>query len=137
VTTITANARQLCLPPRLESAAALRHAVGTALEGMGADPEEAADMVLAASEAFNNAICHGSMRSGDHLWVGIEAVGMEIVVTLAYRGAPFPLVPPSLPPADQPDGRGRYLMEQLTDCIAYTFEQGKTCVELRKQIQGR
>ena len=135
MTTITENARQLCLPPLLESAAALRHAVGAALQGMGADPEEAADMVLAASEAFNNAICHGSMRNGDHLWVGIEAAGIEIAVTLAYRGAPFALVPPSLPEADQPHGRGRYLMEQLTDCVAYTFEQGKTYVELRKRIR--
>src|SRR5713226_8313810 len=93
VTTITEKARQLCLPPLLESAAALRHAVGAALQGMGADSEEAADMVLAVSEAFNNAICHGSIRSGGHLWVRIEAAGGELVVTLAYRGAPFALVP--------------------------------------------
>jgi anti-sigma regulatory factor (Ser/Thr protein kinase) len=114
----------------------MRHALGIVLQGMGADPEEAADMVLAASEAFNNAICHGSNGSTDPLWVGIESVGMEIVVTLAYRGASFPLVPPSLPKADQSHGRGRYLMEQLTDCVSYTFEQGETYVELRKRLRG-
>jgi anti-sigma regulatory factor (Ser/Thr protein kinase) len=136
VTMIREMARQLCLPPLLESAVAMRHAVGAALQGMGGGPEEAADMVLAASEAFNNAICHGSMETDDHLWVGIEAIGMEIVVTLAYRGAPFPVVPPSLPQAHQSHGRGRYLMERLTDRVAYSFAQECTYVELRKRIQG-
>jgi anti-sigma regulatory factor (Ser/Thr protein kinase) len=136
VTMIREKAQQLCLPPLLESAVAMRRAVGAALQGMGGAPEETADMVLAASEAFNNAICHGSMESDDHLWVGIESIGMELVVTLAYRGAPFAVVPPSLPQAHQSHGRGRYLMEQLSDRVSYSFAQECTYVELRKLLHG-
>jgi anti-sigma regulatory factor (Ser/Thr protein kinase) len=136
VTMIREKARQLCLPPLLESAVAMRHAVGAALQGMGGGPEETADMVLAASEAFNNAIGHGSMESDDHLWVGIDSIGMELVVTLAYRGAPFPVLPPSLPQAHQSHGRGRYLMQQLTDRVTYSFERDCTYVELRKRLRG-
>jgi len=136
VTRMSERAQQLCLPPLLESAAIIRPAVAAALEGLGAGPEEAADMVLAACEAFNNAVCHGSMESGEQLRVGIEAAGKEIVVTFAYRGAPFPLAAPSLPEAHQPHGRGRYLMQELTDRVSYRFEQGKTYVELRKRIRG-
>jgi anti-sigma regulatory factor (Ser/Thr protein kinase) len=125
------------LPPRIESAAAVRRAVGAALEGLGASAEEAADMMLAVSEAFNNAICHGSLRNGDQLWMTAEAVGAELVVTFEYRGASFPLVPPTLPAPHQANGRGRYLMEQLADRVSYLFEDDWTQVELRKRIHGR
>lgn len=115
----------------------MRGAVSARLDRLGAGPEEAADMALAVSEAFNNAICHGSMRSGDQLWMAIEADGAELVVTFEYKGAPFPLVPPTLPEPHQPNGRGRYLMEQLADRVTYVFENNWTQVELRKRIRGR
>ena len=47
------------------------------------------------------------------LWMAVEAGDAEIVVTFEYKGAPFPLAPPRLPGPHQPNGRGRYLMEQL------------------------
>ena len=137
MTIISERAQRLCLSPLLESAAAVRRAVSASLAGLGASPDEAADMVLAASEAFNNAICHGSMRSGDQLWLAMEAAGRELVVTLGYRGAPFPLVSPTLPEPYQPHGRGRYLMQELTDRVSYEFEDDWTQVELRKRIRGR
>jgi anti-sigma regulatory factor (Ser/Thr protein kinase) len=137
VTMISERGQRLCLPPLLESAAAVRRAVGAALGGLRASPEEAADMLLAASEAFNNAICHGSMRSGDQFWLALDTVETELVVTFKYRGAPFPVVPPTLPGPDQPHGRGRYLMEQFADRISYTFEDDWTQIELRKRIRGQ
>jgi len=114
----------------------MRGAVGARLDRLGASPEEAADMTLAVSEAFNNAICHGSMRSDDQLWMAVEAEDAEIVVTFEYKGVPFPLAPPRLPGPHQPNGRGRYLMEQLADHVSYLFEDNWTQVELRKRIRG-
>ena len=137
MTSISERTQRLGLPPLLESAAAVRRAVGAALEGLGASVEETADMTLAVSEAFNNAICHGSMRKGDQLWMAAEAVGAELVVTFEYRGAPFHLAPPTLPAPQQPNGRGRYLMEQLADRVSYLFEDDWTQVELRKRIRGQ
>jgi anti-sigma regulatory factor (Ser/Thr protein kinase) len=137
VTMISERAQRLCLLPLLESGAAVRRAVGAALDGLGASPEEVADMVLATSEAFNNSICHGGMRSEDQLWMEIEAVDTELIVTFDYKGSPFPLVSPTLPDPSQAHGRGRYLMEQLTDRVSYVFADHCTQVELRKRIRGR
>lgn len=136
VTQMSERPPLVCLPPLLESAATLRRMLGAALDALGAGAEEAADMVLAASEAFNNAVCHGSMRGSDSLWLGIEAADRELVVTLEYRGEPFAASAPALPEADQPHGRGRYLMQRLTDSVAYAFDQNWTRIELRKRVRG-
>jgi anti-sigma regulatory factor (Ser/Thr protein kinase) len=128
-------AHQFCLPPLLENAAAVRRAVTRALAALGASGEEAADMVLAVNEAFNNAVCHGRMTHNDQLTVAIEAGGAELVVTLSYRGDPFPLTCPILPDPTDPHGRGRFLMEHLTDQVTYEFEDGWTHTELRKRLR--
>jgi anti-sigma regulatory factor (Ser/Thr protein kinase) len=137
VTSISVRAQRLCLPPLLESAGSVRCAVSGALTALGASPEETADMALAVSEAFNNAICHGRMGRGDQLWMATEVVGTELVVTFEYKGEPFRLVSPTLPAPHQSNGRGRYLMEQLADRVSYLFEDHWTQIELRKRIRGR
>jgi anti-sigma regulatory factor (Ser/Thr protein kinase) len=112
----------------------VRRAVAAALAELDAEPEESADMLLAASEAVNNAIAHGRMRSHDRLCVTIEAEGRELVTTFEYRGDPFPVTPSTLPVAGSPRGRGRYLMAQLTDQVSYEFYDHHTRVVLRKRI---
>src|SRR5436190_15694873 len=52
VTMTREAAQQICLPPVLENAAAVRRAVTRALAALGASGDEAADMVLAVNEAF-------------------------------------------------------------------------------------
>jgi anti-sigma regulatory factor (Ser/Thr protein kinase) len=137
VTMTREAAQQFCLPPLLANAAAVRRAVTSALTALGASGDEAADMVLAVNEAFNNAVCHGRMTHNDQLTVAIEGEGAELVVTLLYRGDPFPVTSPILPEPTDPHGRGRYLMERLTDRVSYEFHDGWTHTELRKQLQGR
>jgi anti-sigma regulatory factor (Ser/Thr protein kinase) len=114
----------------------MRGAVRAALMAMGAGAAESAEMLLAACEAFNNAVDHGSMTRDDQLWVAIETEGDELVVTLHYRGEPFPLAPPTLPEAMCPCGRGRYLLERFTDRVTYEFHDHWTRTELRKRIRG-
>jgi anti-sigma regulatory factor (Ser/Thr protein kinase) len=128
---------RLSLSPATDSAAPLRHALREALAGMCAGQEESADLVLATSEAFNNAICHGSMTADDQLWVEIEADAAELLVTFEYRGEPFPVLPATLPAPNHPCGRGRYLMELLTDQVTYEFSDHWTRTRLRKRIRGR
>jgi anti-sigma regulatory factor (Ser/Thr protein kinase) len=129
--------QRLCLPPRVESGTRMRHAVGLALAELGAGTEETADLLLAASEAMNNAIRHGSMTPDDQLWLGIETIDAELVVTFEYRGEPFVIAPSSLPEASSATGRGRYLMDLLTDGVSYEFYDHWTRAELRKEIRGR
>ena len=135
--TITQDAPlQLWLPPQLESGPVVRAVVREALLTMRAAREEMADLLLAACEAFNNAVAHGSMTQDDQLWLEIETLEDELVLTLQYRGEPFPLVPPTLPEAASPHGRGRYLMERFTDRVTYEFHDHWTRTELRKRIRG-
>jgi serine/threonine-protein kinase RsbW len=136
VTGTEIEGQRLCLPPRLEGGGALRRVVSVALLDAGASWEEIGDMSLAVSEAFNNAICHGSLSGDDQVEVMVEIAAGQCTITMEYAGAPFPTSPPTLPPAGEPHGRGRYLMEQLTDRVAYQFRGGTTCVELRKKIRG-
>lgn len=135
VTMIRDAPLRLCLPPQLESGPLVRAALGAALLAMQAGREETADLLLAACEAFNNAVAHGSMTENGPLWLAIETSEDEIVVTLQYRGEPFPLTPPTLPEAACPRGRGRYLMELLTDRVTYEFCDHWTRTELRKRIR--
>jgi anti-sigma regulatory factor (Ser/Thr protein kinase) len=137
VTVIREATRRLSLPPLLESGVALRQAIGAALEKLGASREENADMVLAVNEAFNNAICHGSIGRSDHVDITIEVLGRELLVALDYRGEPFAVTPPALPEVTNPHGRGRYLMERLADQVNYSFHDGWTHTELRKSVGSK
>jgi anti-sigma regulatory factor (Ser/Thr protein kinase) len=134
VTVIKTATRRLVLPPLLESGVALRQAIGAALKEQGASREETADMVLAVNEAFNNAVCHGSMSRGDQVCVAISLGARELVVSLDYRGEAFPVAPATLPGVTDPHGRGRFLMERLADRVTYSFHDGWTHTELRKRI---
>jgi anti-sigma regulatory factor (Ser/Thr protein kinase) len=136
VTLMKEAPERLCLPPRLKSGATVRRALAAALAQLDAEPEESAGMLLAASEAVNNAIAHGGMQSDDRLCVTIEAEGRELITTFEYRGEPFPVAPPTLPAPGSPRGRGRYLMAQLTDQVSYEFFDHRTRVVLRKRIGG-
>jgi anti-sigma regulatory factor (Ser/Thr protein kinase) len=137
VTMIREAPQQLCLPPHLESGPLVRGAVSAALTAMGAGRQETAELLVAACEAFNNAVGHGGMVGDDQLWVAVETEADELIVTLRYRGEPFPVVPPTLPDATCHHGRGRYLMERFADRVTYEFDDHWTRTELRKRIRGR
>ena len=120
----------------MESGPLVREAVGAALQAMRAGQEEMADLLLAACEAFNNAVAHGAMTNDDQLCLWIETEADELIVTLQYRGEPFLVEPPTLPDASCPHGRGRYLMELFTDRVTYDFHDHWTRTELRRRIRG-
>jgi len=94
-----------------------------------------AELVLGVSEAFTNAIRHGSSRDGDVILTTVVARPSEIAVTLHYRGDGFQH---KLPDRDEirrleAGGIGRYIMYSVLDEVTYTFHTGFTSVRMVKR----
>lgn len=113
---------------------AVRQAVQSAAIDRMVRPEDTADIVLAISEAFANAVRHGNSGPEDAVWLAQEWRPEEVTIRLRYRGAPFAADSPELPPSDSPRGRGRYLMSRLMDRVEYRFTDGWTEVELARRL---
>lgn len=116
-------------------ASAVRRLVqGTAIDRMIC-PEDTADIVLAASEAFANAVRHGESGPGDAIWICQQWRPGEVTIRLRYRGAPFPVESLELPTPDATSGRGRYIMSRLLDQVEYRFRGGWTEVTLARRLR--
>jgi anti-sigma regulatory factor (Ser/Thr protein kinase) len=98
-------------------------------------PEDTADLVLATSEAFANAVRHGDSGPGDTVWICQDWRPGEVTLHLRYRGAPFPAEPPHLPAPEATSGRGRYIMSRLMERVAYRFWDGWTEVTLSRPLR--
>ncbi|MBI3911701.1 MAG: ATP-binding protein [Armatimonadetes bacterium] len=110
-----------------------RRVVHTA-QRMGAMNGSAEELGLAVTEAWSNALQHGTAHPGDRIRLQIWVSRHRVTVQLTYPGEPFPVFPPTLPPPSCLRGRGRYLMEHLADRVRYTFEHGHTEVRLEKLL---
>lgn len=117
----------------LKNGRLVREALQKAYRRAGVDEEAAHDFMLAVSEAFSNAICHGSSRPGDAIEVRLSVGTEGALVSLKYRGEPFAAGTPRLPDDGSTNGRGRYLIQILADRVEYEFNQGWTRAELCKQ----
>ena len=125
---------QLVLPVRMQSArrfaARSSDSVRSGVSTQGADLHFA----LAVSEAFSNAVRHGTSRPGDSVEAWIRITPETAHVTLRYPGQPFAITPPTLLEAHSTNGRGRYLMSVLADCVDDRFAEGSTQIELEKVV---
>jgi anti-sigma regulatory factor (Ser/Thr protein kinase) len=95
-------------------------------------PSDTADLVLAVSEAFNNAVRHGTSEPQDVIELSLRINAREAEVELRYRGEPFAVGVPELPPPTSASGRGRYIMSMLLDQVDYVFEPPWTAVRMLK-----
>jgi anti-sigma regulatory factor (Ser/Thr protein kinase) len=123
----------LALPSAASSAYLLRRELVELCARQAVDAEEAADFVLAVSEAFSNALKHGQLSPDDRIEVGLWVSGRAARVRLEYAGQPFEPGPATLPASSSTGGRGRFLMKELADRVEYRFDRGRTTVELRKE----
>jgi len=122
-------------PAAMPFASALRQSLQAAAIDRMVCPDDTADLVLAVSEAFANAIRHGESDPEDMVWVCQEWQPEAVTLRLRYRGAPFPAEPPTLPALDATSGRGRYIMSRLMDRVEYRFQDGWTEVTLARRLQ--
>lgn len=125
--------QNLSLDANLAAARELRLAVLTLCERVQADDTAAGDFALAVSEAFSNAVRHGVGPRQASIEALLVVNGEEARVCLRYPGEPFAVDEPRLPAPESTGGRGRYLMQILTDGVQYQFDQGMTVATLIKQ----
>lgn len=99
----------------------------------GVNQDSYGNMLIAVSEAVNNAILHGNKGNPDkYVKIGFESEDDKLVFSITDEGTGFD--PSSLPDPTDPvnidkiSGRGVFLMSQLTDFIR--FEQNGSRVLL-------
>lgn len=92
----------------------MRRALRAFLVRRAVEPVVVAQVVLAADEAFVNALAHGG---GDVVRVSARVTQAEAAVEVRDRGAGFspPASRIAAPDVDSPHGRGLFLMERLMD----------------------
>lgn len=91
---------------------------------MGLSEDHYGNVLIAVTEAVNNAIIHGNKYSNDKSVVISVAKGdKEIIFTVSDKGSGFDfnnLPDPTSPEnIEKPDGRGIFLMKNLSDGVAF------------------
>ena len=124
--------QQLVLEAVLSNVRVLRQELLRLCGGFGVDADAAGDLVLAVSEAFTNAIYHGTGASDALIEASVRISPQACEVSLHYPGEPFKAPAPQLPDDHATGGRGCYLMSVLVDRVEYRFYDGMTQVELQK-----
>jgi anti-sigma regulatory factor (Ser/Thr protein kinase) len=127
--------RCLALTPDFGSARLLRAALKDLCARSTVDEDAAIDFELAAVEAFNNGVRHGNHPQTNTATIQacLAITHTSAALELRYPGAPFNTTTPPLPDPLAGHGRGRYLMDLLTDRVEYEFQDGQTRVRLVKQ----
>ena len=82
------------------------------------------NILIAVTEAFNNAIYHGNKGNPDkHIKIGFESNNNNIKFTVADEGSGFDYssLPDPTDPVniDKPHGRGVFLMKNLADKVEF------------------
>jgi len=102
-------------------------------EELGLNEDHYGNILIAVTEAVNNAIIHGNKYS-DSKKVKVEVVknGSEIVFTVSDEGAGFDymnLPDPTAPEnIEKPDGRGIFLMKNLSDGVVFDSNGSKVSI---------
>jgi serine/threonine-protein kinase RsbW len=122
--------RETWLPAVPESAAAARSIVRDAAARAGLDGECAWDLMLATTEALNNAVQHGEAWPNDCVLLVTERCPRGLRVEVSDRGT-FD-GPPEPAPLEATSGRGLQIIAALADRFEVRCENGRTLVRFEK-----
>jgi anti-sigma regulatory factor (Ser/Thr protein kinase) len=124
--------------PRRRSACQMRKALRAYLGERSLDPCAVNDVVLAADEAFVNAMVHADGREGDGViivsaWVedGVASVVVRDIGPGFDAGALTRDAPPG---HDEPHGRGLFLIRSVMDKVRITSGRMGTTVRMSRRI---
>ena len=123
-------------PPRSTSAAQMRHALRAYLAGQALDAKVIYDVVLAADEAFINAVGHAEVPE-DLIHVTARVSDSEALVEIQDGGVGFALsrsAAPPVPDVHRVHGRGVFLMESLMDEVSVRSGRRGTIVRMVRHL---
>jgi anti-sigma regulatory factor (Ser/Thr protein kinase) len=127
----------MAYPPRDASAARMRQALRAYLSEQALDVTVVYDVVLAADEAFINAVGHAA-AADDLIRVTARVSEGEASVEIRDGGgggfAYHRSDPPSVPDALRTSGRGVFLMESLMDEVSVRSGRSGTIVRMVRHL---
>jgi serine/threonine-protein kinase RsbW len=130
---MTKQLLRLCLPNDSAFVSVAREAVVSIARQLRFPEAEREALRLAVGEACNNAVEHGGERGMLTLRCLRDYEYLIIEVSNAGEGS-LPHAPAAMPDASAEGGRGRALMEALTDGVEYQVGEGETTVRLKKRL---
>lgn len=110
------------------------------LTGLDLSDSQEHNLLVATSEAINNAISHGNKNDpAKSVTLDIDFLEDEVVVTVEDEGGGFnpdalpdPLAPENLL---KPSGRGIHIMKSLMDKVDFTFTKNGTRITMRLKVE--
>ena len=124
---------RLRLPANAAFATVARESVVSLARGLGFSEDERAGIRLAVGEACNNAVDHAGGRAMFTLQCFQDDDALVVDVESRLPDA-APNVPVTMPSAEAEHGRGRALMEALSDHVEYENIAAGFRVRLRKSL---
>lgn len=125
----------LCLPRDSSTLAVVRHIAASALEELGVEPEEIADVILALTEASANVVKHSGADDQYEVHLVLEDNTCEIRVVDTGRGFDSESLGVAMAGPSEEQGRGMALMAALVDSVRFESRpQAGTIVHLVKDL---
>jgi len=122
---------RLKLSPDPDALASLRRLTARWLREAGAQPDEVHDLVMAANEAWQNALEHGTNFARTTVGVDLEVDPHgEVSITVRDAGSR------DRAPSDPDRGRGIELMRALADEVTLELAPHGSTVRLRRQLRA-
>ena len=127
------ESKKIQLRSSIENITEVEDLINVIFEDYELSPDYYGNMLVALSEAVNNAIIHGNKLDESKL-VDLEFMhkGDEYCFTISDKGVGFDYThvpdPTSPENIEKPDGRGIFLMKNLSDRVTFS-DEGRT-VEL-------
>jgi PAS domain S-box-containing protein len=122
---------RLKLSPDPDALASLRRLTARWLREQGAQPDEVHDLVMAANEAWQNALEHGTNFARTTVGVDLQVDPHgEVAITVRDAGSR------DRAPSDPDRGRGIELMRALGDEITLELAPHGSTVRLRRQLRA-
>ncbi len=126
----------LALPRDELSVPVVRRVLSQALEVLGVEPDDIADISVALTEACTNVLDHAADTDEYEVSAGID--GTLCIIEVIDRGGGFDSSTKGIVDAEPSaeDGRGIQLMRALVDKVTFTSKpQVGTVVHLEKQLE--
>jgi serine/threonine-protein kinase RsbW len=107
--------------------------IDTVCEDLSLNEDHYGNILIAVTEAVNNAIIHGNNYNSDkRVKIGVEKKDEKVVFIVEDEGAGFdytnlpdPTAPENL---EKPDGRGIFLMKNLSDEVIFDHNGSKVSI---------